>query len=871
VRRTPRVVCAALALLLAGAALRAEEPAPAAVSYAFEPPTAGGLEKVDRLLQKLATHRRLLVVGAHPDDEDTEILAYVARALGGEAAYLSLTRGEGGQNLIGPDLGVGLGLVRTQELAAARRLDGARQYFTRAYDFGFTRSQEETFREWPKDALYEDAVRVVRRFRPQVVVSIFAGTPRDGHGQHQAAGVTAREAYRLAGDASAFPGLANEGLVPWKPKALYQETGYWRDQEATTITLATGEVDRLTGRSVYQIAMASRSLHRSQDMGQLQEPGPNQTTVGWVDGGAGRQGKDLFAGVDTRLEAIAAEVADPTRRAAMEKSLRRASELAVETRKRLSTPDLSAAVPSIAEALRELTAARSLARPEDGGTSALLDEKIAVAQAALAGAAEVTLDVLAERETTSPGEPLAVTISVWNGGSQSVEVEKLSLESADGWTAGDAGAPRPVAAGKLEEWKSSATSPAGAAPTVPYFLYRPLKGALYDWSEAPPRVRGEPFQSGPVRAVVRLKIAGAPVTLAREAAFRFRDQAIGEVRRPVRAVDELDVSVEPERIVWLIGRPDERLEITLTSGTGKPVSGRLQVNCPSGWKAPEARTFSLAKRGENRFFDVSIPAPPAMKSGNFAFPVSAVLDDGRTMNRGIRLIDYGYIPRTPMPEAAEVAVTAADIRFPPLRRVGYVRGAADKVPESLAAVGVPLEVLSTRDLDSGDLSRFDAILVGSRAYETDPALPRANSRLLDYVRGGGLMIVQYQQYPFLQGAYAPYPMEIARPHDRITDETAKVVLLDPNHSIFQTPNRITEADWEGWVQERGLYFAHTWDSAYTPLLAMADPGGPELKGGLLVARLGKGRYVYTGLAFFRQLPAGVPGAYRLLANLLAWK
>jgi hypothetical protein len=241
------------------------------------------------------------------------------------------------------------------------------------------------------------------------------------------------------------------------------------------------------------------------------------------------------------------------------------------------------------------------------------------------------------------------------------------------------------------------------------------------------------------------------------------------------------------------------------------------------------------------------------------------------MDRGIRLIDYGYIPRTPMPEVSEVSVTAADIRFPQLSRVGYVRGAADKVPEALSAVGLPVEVLTTRDLDSGDLSRFDAILIGSRAYETDPALPRANSRLLDYVRSGGLLIVQYQQYPFLQGGFAPYPLEIARPHDRITDETAKVILLDPNHPIFTTPNRITEADWEGWVQERGLYFAHTWDKAYTPLLAMADPGGPELKGGLLVARLGKGRYVYTGLAFFRQLPAGVPGAYRLLANLLAWK
>ena len=295
------------------------------------------------------------------------------------------------------------------------------------------------------------------------------------------------------------------------------------------------------------------------------------------------------------------------------------------------------------------------------------------------------------------------------------------------------------------------------------------------------------------------------------------------------------------------------------------------VSPPPGWPAQPARSFSLARRGERQFFDVPIAPPAKLAAGRAPIAVSAVLDDGRTMDLGIRLIDYGYIPRTPMPRGTGVTIEAADIRLPPLSHVGYVRGAADRVPEALVAIGVPVEILTERDLDAGDLSRYDAILVGSRAYETDPALPRANGRLLDYARAGGLVIVQYQQYAFLQGGFAPYAMEIARPHDRVTDETAKVTELDPKSPAFTTPNAIGPADWDGWVQERGLYFAHTWAPEYTPLLAMADPGGPEQKGGLLVARLGKGRYVYTGLAFFRQLPAGVPGAYRLLANLLAWK
>jgi LmbE family N-acetylglucosaminyl deacetylase len=870
-RRAALALAAGLAALLASTAPRAEQPA--ASTYALAPPTTGGLEAVDRALARLGTHRRLLVVGAHPDDEDTEILAYVAQGLGGEAAYLSLSRGEGGQNLVGPDLGVGLGLVRSQELCAARRLDGARQYFTRAYEFGFTRSLEETFRKWPKEALVEDAVRVLRRFRPQVVVTIFNGTARDGHGHHQAAGVTAREAYRLAGDKAAFPELAAEGLMPWMPQALYQETGYWDDKEATTVVLQTGRVEPLTGRSVYQVAMASRSLHRSQDMGQLQEPGPNHTMVGWVEGGAGRSGDDLFSGIDTRPRAMASEVADPARRAEIEKRLDAVEAGVTDARRRLSTPGLSAVVPAIARALSDLRSARALLRDGDGGTGMLLDEKIALAEIALAAAAEVTLDAVSAREVASPGEVLDVAASVWNAGAKSVEVQSLILESPDGWSVeAPAARARAVAAGKLEEWKARATVPAGAPPTIPYFLEKPLRGDLYDWSGASAAVRGEPFQPAPLTAVARLTIGGEPVVLARDVAFRLRDQATGEVRRPVRAAPALEVAVEPDLLVWPLSQKEKRLEVTLLSNAARPVSGRLEIAPPAGWPVPASRAFSLSKAGERQLVDLTLEAPAALAPGRHTIRFAAKIDDAAAVaDLGIRLIDYGYIPRTPMPERSEVGIAAADIRFPPLRRLGYVRGAADRVPDALAALGLPIEILTARDLQSGDLSRYDAILVGSRAYETDPALPRGSGRLLDYARGGGLVIVQYQQYPFIQGGYAPYALEIARPHDRVADEAAKVTVLDPGSPVFTTPNRIGPEDWDGWVQERGLYFARTWAPEYTPLLSMADPGGPEQKGCLLAARLGKGRYVYTGLAFFRQLPAGVPGAYRLLANLLAWK
>jgi LmbE family N-acetylglucosaminyl deacetylase len=868
--RTARLLGASLtlALFLVPGHPRAEEPAAAA--YALTPPAAGGLESVDRLLRKLGTHRRLLVVGAHPDDEDTQLLALVSQGMGGEAAYLSLSRGEGGQNLVGPDLGVGLGLVRSQELCAARRLDGGRQFFTRAYDFGFTRSLDETLQKWPKQILLEDAVRIIRRFRPQVVVSIFSGTARDGHGQHQAAGLTAQESFRAAGDAAALGELAAEGLTPWQAAALYRETG-WFDKESTTIVLPTGGTDPLTGRSYYQIAMASRSLHRSQDMGRLQEPWPQDTSIGWVAGGAGKEGKDLFAGIDTRLRAIAAEAADPGRRAEMEKRLDRVETLTAESRRRLSSPDVASIVPLLAEALAELRAARALVGPGDGGVGMLLDEKIALAGGALAGAAGVTLDVLAEREVSAPGESFEVTVDVWNAGGGNVTAESVTLVSPDGWTSAVAPAGRPVAAGKLEEWKSTTTVPRDARPTLPYFLYRPLMGSLYDWSGTPAAVRGEPFAPAPLRASVLLTIGGTKITLARDAAFRLRDEAIGEIRRPVRAAPALDAAVEPHLLVWPAAHAEKRVEVTLTSNTGAPIAGRVEIAPPAGWSVPAPRAFSFAKRGERQFVDVPLAPPASLPAGRYRLSLAAVLDDGRRMDLGVRTIDYGYIPRTPMPEPAEVAISAADIRLPKLSRVGYVRGAADQVPEALLAVGVPIEILTERDLDAGDLSHYDVILVGSRAYETDPALPRANGRLLDYARSGGLVIVQYQQYGFIQSGFAPFSLEIARPHDRVTDETAAVTVLDPKNPIFTTPNAIGPSDWDGWVQERGLYYAHTWAPEYAALLSMADPGGPTQKGGLLVARLGKGRYVYTGLAFFRQLPAGVPGAYRLFANLLALK
>ena len=843
---------------------------------ALEPAATGGVAEVDRALARLSTNKRLLVIGAHPDDEDTSLIALVSRGMGGDAAYLSLSRGEGGQNVIGPELGVGLGLLRSRELLAARAVDGGRQFFSRAFDFGYTRSLDETLRLWPKDALVEDAVRVIRRFRPQVVVSVFPGVPHPNHGQHQAAGVTAYAAFPLAGDPQALPQLAAEGLPPWTPAVLYRSAFF--DPNAANLTLSTSGIDPLAGKSMFQLAMASRSMHRSQDMGQIQRLGPQQTRVAWVQGGQGKEAKDLFDGIDTRLSSLASTVADAGRRKSAQERLDAAQAAAERARAALNPARLDAAVPAFLEILKDLQAAQAaLAQdPEDRPVRELIGDKVDVATAGLAAAANLAVDATTtDPEELTAGAAFPVQVSLWNDGSRPLAGVTVALVPAPEWggqtIAGAAGESKDLAPGALGTWDLKPAVPATAPPTIPYFLRKPMAGDLYDWSAATPAERGLPFGPPPLTARFSFKLDGVPVTLEREVVHLHRNQAVGEVRRPLRVVPEVEVAAADGILVWpLQSREPRRLKVTLTSHAKAPLHGRLEAT-PAEGIAAVPQTFTLAAANEPLDLTLVLQPPQELKPGRATLKLAAVLDDGRRFDLAVPVVDYPHIRATPRPVPAEVAVQTADLRLPPLKRVGYVRGASDRVPEFLRQVGVPVELLGAEQLQSGDLGRYDVIVLGSRAYETDPALLRANRRLLDYARNGGVVIVQYQQTGYFEGKFAPFPLELSRPPDRVTDETAAVQILDPTSPVFNVPNKIGPADWEGWVQERGLSFAHAWDPAYTPLLSMKDPDTPDLKGGLLVARVGKGVYVYTGLALFRQLPAGVPGAYRLFANLLALK
>jgi LmbE family N-acetylglucosaminyl deacetylase len=799
----------------------------------LEPPSTGGLVALDRELRMLGGEKRVLMIGAHPDDEDTELLTLLVRGLGAEAAYLSLNRGEGGQNLIGSELGPALGLLRTEELLAARRLDGARQYFTRAYDFGYSKSLEETWQHWPRDSVLKDVVRIVRRFRPQVVVSVFSGTPRDGHGQHQAAGWAAREAFQAAGDGRRFPELAREeGLAPWTPQKLYRST--WYDTTATTLTLEGGALDRAAGLSFHQIAMAGRSLHRSQDMGRIQGLGPSRVRLALVEDRTGRGAAGLFAGVDTSATA-------------------------------------ESPAPGSAVDLADLMALR--ARWTAARVSA---DRLGHLDRAIVAASGVVCDPRSDDDRVVPGQRILVTIECWNTGAQAHRVT-AELRGAGAIRPDSAAVSLALSPGALVRRPVSATVAPDAPLTAPYFHLSTTQPALYDWSGAAPAERGQPF--GPAELTGSFVVDGAARS-EREVSLRLNDQARGEVRRPITIVPRVGLAIDPAGEIWPSGSKDpRRFTVTLTHGARDTTAGSVRLELPPGWPAVASRPFELTRVEQREAITFVVRPPPAPVEGVVRLRAVARDRTGREYTAGVVSVDYPHVRPRSFPVDAEATIRVARLTLPAIARVGYVRGAADRVPEALAGVGLPVTLLDAAALERGDLERFDAIVIGPRAYETEPALGEYNDRLLGYVRGGGLLIVQYQQQVFFDGGYAPYPLTVGGPssmpgastvaHDRVTDETAPVRVLAPADPVMLLPNRLGTADWADWIQERGLYFARSWGPAFRPLLETHDPGEPPLEGGLLVAKVQKGTYVYTGLSFFRQLPAGVPGAFRLFANLLA--
>ncbi|MBB4637278.1 PIG-L family deacetylase [Longimicrobium terrae] len=847
--------------LLAAAALAPALPSPA-------PAQAGATEyrgaaALGLSLRRVGVAKRVLMVGAHPDDEDTQLLARLALEEGADVAYLSLTRGEGGQNGIGTELGEGLGLLRTEELLAARRVDGAEQFFSRAFDFGFSKSADEAFRHWPREELVRDVTRVIRTYRPDVVITVFSGTPRDGHGQHQVSAIVARDAYDAASDPARFPEQIAAGLRPFAPRKLYQSLRSRGD--GATLQLAVGDLDPLIGRSPFQQAMASRSRHRSQDMGAPEVAGPRASYLLRVRPAQAGIEATLWTEIDTVL-ATAGE-------GAAARGLVRYQAQAEALRARGNPLAPAALAADLASALTTLNAARA-ALPATNGTADLafrMDEERRDVERALALASGLVVDATASRSRLAPGDTLTVELSLWNGGAQPVTVAAFAPELPAGWTAEavQPAADAQVAPGALMTRRFRVRVPADAELTIPYFLRQPRDGDMYRWPDRDAALT-RPFEAAPVRAVARLRVAGAEIAIPQDATFREVDPRQGELRRPVMVVPAVSVLLSPRTRVLSTAAPRPlSYTVRLAAQAAGGARGTLRLNVPAGWRAePASVPVQFAAPGEVREVRFTVTPPASARAGDV--DVSAVFEaqDGRRFTRGVQMIDYPHVRARPLYHAAESRVRAFDLRVPAGLRVAYIEGAGEEGPAFLENFGITPTLLSADDLAEGDLSRFDVIITGSRAYEVRADLGAHNQRLLDWVTAGGTMIVQYNKYEIVEGRFTPEPITMARPHGRVTDENAAVRILRPEDRVFTSLNRIGPADFEGWVQERGLYFAETWDPFYTPLLEMGDPG-ESLQGGLLVGHLGKGTYVYTGLAFFRQFPEGVPGAYRLFANLLA--
>ncbi len=844
-----------------------------------------GATGLTQVLQRLQTTASVLHTGAHPDDEDSAFIARAARGDHARVAYMSVNRGEGGQNIIGPELFDALGVIRTEELLQARRLDGAQQFFGHTFDYGFSKSRLEAAMKWGEHDTLGDFVRVIRMFRPLVIYSRWSGTATDGHGHHQEAGYLTPLAFKAAADANEFPEQLREGLRPWQARKLYRGfPGNARpDPSIPTTQVQTGLLDPVAGRSYAEISFEGRSQHRTQAQGGIEPRGPLTSTLGLVETTvqAPAPEKTIFDGLDVTVAGIAklAGLPDGTIRtelAAIDASAKKA----LADYEPLNPARI---IPALADGLRATRAARaalkSSSAPMDGRAEAdfLLGLKEDDFSDALVRAAEVDVDPLASRETVVAGDSIDVQVRTFVPASSNVAIGKANLNTPAGWSAEPVANDGQGQGGGFVNRRETPTNlvsyrvrvSADAQPTQPYYLKQPRSGDVYKWSETDPKAL--PFDPPLVSASVPLTIGGVDVMVTKPVQFRYADDVRGELRRDVNVVPRLAVGLDESLLVVPLGTTpnQQKLVVRATSFSSQAVTGTLRLRLPQGWTStPAEAPFTLRANGDQTSAPFVVTAPARRTSGHFEISAQASASSA-TFSRDVQVIAYPHIQTHRLYWPATTTTHVFDLKVAPVK-VGYIMGSGDLVADAIRRMGVDVTMLDAEMLSTGDLSRFDTIVVGIRASETNPDFVANNGRLIDYMQRGGTMIVLYQQQQYANRMLPPYPATPpTNANPRVTVEDAPVKILVPTHPVFNFPNRITDADFNGWVQERNSYAFTTFDSRYVPLLETADPGEPPVRGAEVYAEVGKGRYVYTSYSWFRQLPAGVPGAYRQFANLIS--
>ena len=804
------------------------------------PPIDRDAADLELALERLGTLGSVLFVAAHPDDENTALLTWLSHHRHLRVAYLSMTRGDGGQNLIGPEVGPALGLIRTQELMSARRIDGAEQFFTRAVDFGYTKSTEEALAFWGHDEILGDVVWAIRRFRPDVIVTRF--TPeRGGHGHHTASALLAREAFEAAADPGRFPEQLAR-VQPWQAKRIvwnaFRFGSQPDDPAAGGLTVDLGAYSPLLGRSYTEIAGQSRSMHKSQGFGAAERRG---TFVNRLVHTAGEPATaDVMDGVDTGWSRLPGGAA--------------VGRLVDDAHRAFDPARPAAIVPRLFAARAALD--RLPADP-------WVPVKRAEIDALIRDCAGIWVEAIAAAPAATPGETLRVSLEALQRAGTPFTLERVEVPFGAAVTpaGGGAWAPRALALNEPLGATAALAIPADHRITQPYWLAEP--GSAGRFTVTNPAWLGLP--ETPAVATARFVLASGADTLALDAPLlhRWVDRVEGERYR--RAAVAPPVTVRFEDPVTVVADAQPRAIGVTVRAHRAGVEGRVRLVPPPGWSVTPAEVpVALEQSGDET--TVRFRATPGPNARTGAMTASVELEEAR-WSRGLVEIDYTHIPFEQLFPPAEARLVRVQLTTRGTR-IGYIMGSGDGIPEALRQVGYTVTLLDDDDVAGDDLSGYDAIVAGVRAYNTRPRLLALQPRLLEYVEEGGTLIVQYNTAERrLNDALGPYPFAISR--ERVSDESAQMKVLLPAHPLLTTPNRITAADFEGWVQERGLYFASPWDPKYETVLAAHDPGEEDLAGGLLYARHGRGVFIYTGLAFFRELPAGVPGAYRLFVNMVS--
>jgi len=886
-----KAMAAACAVMLSALAA-----APPVAAQLAPIPQDRGSNGLGLALRRIGVTPRVLYVTAHPDDEHNGMLVRLSRGLGVRTALLTLTRGDGGQNEIGSELFEALGVLRSEELAAIHRYDGAEQYFGHSYEFGYSFGVEETFQKWGREAALGDVVRIVRAFRPDVILTL----PVEGTGggqHHQAAGQLAREAFRAAADASLFTGL---GPAPWQARKVYQG-GVGNEPGAGAprpLTVRIGVYDPLLGLTWQQFGSVARGLHRSQGSNPLMaDPGEGEASFVLLDsepkiadGGEG----DVLDGLDLTLLGLLRFAPDHATAAPFLRSDLQALQARVESARAAFDPGVpEKTLPSLQAVL---VGARALADKVRGGpldarsrgelVDRLGDEVLDV-ERALGLAHGLELEALADDDVVVPGQSFTVATRVTNLGAAAVPLEDVALVTREGWPVRSLeGSPRELARGESVVFRHQVTVPAGTPPSQPYWRRSPLVDR-YDISD--PRLAGRAWAPADVTAVVRYRSGEAAVSASRPAVWRYPGAGGGEKQKAVAVGSEVSVRIQPEVTVAAVGsRVPREFRVTVRNQRRGSATGRVRIEAPRGWSvAPPEAPMTLHHEGEEMAARFAV-TPGPLAAGEAQVRAVFVDDAGREFAIGDQVIAYEHVHERRLVRPAIARVVAVDVAVTPGISVGYVDGAGDEVDTAIAQLGIPLTYLTTDDLAFGDLSRFSTIVTGIRAYQTRPDLRSYHRRLMAYAEAGGNLVVQYNKLDFNQAAeppraggfsgtrpaagdspYAPFPASVSS--SRITDETAAPRIVAPRSPLLTRPNPIGEGDWRGWVQERGLYFLAARDARYEEVVAFTDPfplNPGEKRGALVDAAVGRGRWTYVGLGLFRQLPAGVPGAYRLLANIV---